>query len=307
MPVLWHLVSFLSCTWIFCFCLDVHKPGLLHTVYVSEVCAYCPSEMCQHNKTTLDQIPQGVKGRKCRKAWEGLVAMSRLDEELQVTGSTALQWGNRLSCVPLRQEKQWVLCGALIGCPMQPLMDFGLFSCTINRYSGFFFHVTLITSVIICATKEGGCTLPTCLFYGHGWTCRPFSITIRTFLKNALEELLTTFSPSTLSTSHILAKVVKNTKVICYDATSLMLVYLLMLAVFPYEAQVVIDLKAVKAEPAAWSLISLVQKTRGLSTVRMTNKPEKASGLSVYPAPVIVNGRQTCWYDRELQYPVSME
>lgn len=139
MPVLWHLVSFLSCTWIFCFCLDVHKPGLLHTVYVSEVCAYCPSEMCQHNKTTLDQIPQGVKGRKCRKAWEGLVAMSRLDEELQVTGSTALQWGNRLSCVPLRQEKQWVLCGALIGCPMQPLMDFGLFSCTINRYSGVFF------------------------------------------------------------------------------------------------------------------------------------------------------------------------
>lgn len=236
--------------------------------------------------------------------------MSRLDEELQVTGSTALQRGNRLSCVSLRQEKQWVLCGALIGCPIQPLMDFGLFSCTINRYSGGFFSCdTDNLCNYLCHQRRWLhlANLPTCLFYRHGWTCRPFSITIRTFLKNALKELLTTFSPSTLSTSHILAKVVKNRKVICYDATSLMPVYLLMLAVFLYDAPVAIDLRAVKAEPAAWSLISLVQKTRGLSTVRMTNKPEKASGLSAYPAPVIFNGRQTCWYDRELQYPVSVE
>lgn len=58
---------------------------------------------------------------------------------------------------------------------------------------------------------------------------------------------------------------VSRRKLKCYDAKSLKLLYLLMLAVFPYEA----DLRTVKADQQqlALALWSPLSKTRGLSTM----------------------------------------
>lgn len=54
----------------------------------------------------------------------------------------------------------------------------------------------------------------------------------------------------------MLAKVISKQKLIYYDAKSLKLVYLLKLAVFPHEAHIVTDLRAVKSDqrhPALYS------------------------------------------------------
>lgn len=54
---------------------------------------------------------------------------------------------------------------------------------------------------------------------------------------------------------HTLAKVVKllgsKRKLICYNDKSLILIYLLMLAVFSHKAQIATDLRAMKVGPAA--------------------------------------------------------
>lgn len=64
---------------------------------------------------------------------------------------------------------------------------------------------------------------------------------------------------------HTLAKVVKllgsKRKLICYNDKSLILIYLLMLAVFSHKAQIATDLRAMKVGPAAvchtrWSSVS---------------------------------------------------
>lgn len=52
------------------------------------------------------------------------------------------------------------------------------------------------------------------------------------FLPNVLNKLLTHFSHSIFSTSHMFAKMVSEQKLICYDDKSLKLIYLLVLAVF---------------------------------------------------------------------------
>lgn len=54
---------------------------------------------------------------------------------------------------------------------------------------------------------------------------------------------------------HMLAKLASKRKVVLYDGKSLKLVYLLKLAVSLHSAQVVTDLRPVKAEPTAACLV----------------------------------------------------
>lgn len=95
-----------------------------------------------------------------------------------------------------------------------------------------------------------------------------------------LKELLKTFF-TLHSTSHTPAKVVSKRKIINYDDKSRTLIYLLMLALFPVKAQMVTDLRNVKAAfLTCWSPSSLLSKAGGLSTMHMRKQPEKADGLS---------------------------
>lgn len=55
-------------------------------------------------------------------------------------------------------------------------------------------------------------------------------IILRAFLANLLKQSLITFSKSNFPTSHMLFSLVSKRKVMCYDAKSLTLFYLLMLA-----------------------------------------------------------------------------
>lgn len=55
-------------------------------------------------------------------------------------------------------------------------------------------------------------------------------IILRAFLANLLKQSLITFSKSNFPISHMLALLVSKRKVMCYDAKSLTLFYLLMLA-----------------------------------------------------------------------------
>lgn len=89
------------------------------------------------------------------------------------------------------------------------------------------------------------------------------SIIIEIFLFNVPKKLLI-FWHSTFSASHQFVKVVSKRKHI----------NLLTLAVFPYKAQFVTDLRTVKAEPAeacltSWFSIILPSKTSSLSTMHM--------------------------------------
>lgn len=83
----------------------------------------------------------------------------------------------------------------------------------------------------------------------------------------------------------MLAEVISKRKLICYDANSLKLVYLLMVTVFPFEVQFIPNLGIVKPEPAAACLarsypFSVPSKTCSLSTVCKPPKKKKAAGLS---------------------------
>lgn len=92
---------------------------------------------------------------------------------------------------------------------------------------------------------------------------------------------------------------ISKRKLICYDANSPKLVYLLMVTVFPFEVQFISNLGIVKPEPAAaclarWYPFSLPSKTCSLSTVcKPPKKKKKSCRPLILPTSVSVNGKWT--------------
>lgn len=105
-------------------------------------------------------------------------------------------------------------------------------------------------------------------------SCGPLSKVIKVFLASVLKGLLTTLSCF-----------VDMGKLIYYDAKLPRLIPLLMLAAFPYEAQVVTDLRTTQGEPGA---ACTLRPTSSLSTMCMCKHRE----TSCCSAPVRVDGRR---------------
>lgn len=93
----------------------------------------------------------------------------------------------------------------------------------------------------------------------------PLSKVIKVFLASVL--LLTTLSCFVFSASHMLTM----RKLIYYDAKLQRFIPLLMLAAFPYEAQVVTDLRTTQGEPGA---ACTLRPTSSLSTMCMCKHRE---------------------------------
>lgn len=83
-----------------------------------------------------------------------------------------------------------------------------------------------------------------------------------------LKVLLTTFTHSSLSTSHMLAKVVRKRKLICFSEKSLKVIYLLIANVTcrPYLS---IESECKAGWLTRWCPTSSPSKTRGLYTIAM--------------------------------------
>lgn len=74
----------------------------------------------------------------------------------------------------------------------------------------------------------------------------------------------------------MLAEVISKRKLICYDANSPKLVYLLMVTVFPFEVQFIPNLGIVKPEPR--TLVSFqctVKDLQFIHSVQTTKKKKK--------------------------------
>lgn len=127
-------------------------------------------------------------------------------------------------------------------------------------------------------------------------SCGPLSKVIKVFLASVLKELLTILSCFIFSASHMLTM----RKLIYYDAKLPRLIPLLMLAAFPYEAQVVTDLTATQGEPGA---ACTLRPTSSFSTMRMC-KPRETRCCS---APVRVEGRRKHSKLRELQFSMRLK
>lgn len=92
----------------------------------------------------------------------------------------------------------------------------------------------------------------------------------------------------------MLAKVISKQKLIYYDAKSLKLVYLLKLAVFPHEAHIVTDLRAVKSDQRHPALYSGLPCSYRQTTIR-----QKAASLSAFPDPLsLMRDGHACITDR---------
>lgn len=96
----------------------------------------------------------------------------------------------------------------------------------------------------------------------------------------------------------MLAEVISKRKLICYDANSPKLVYLLMVTVFPFEVQFIPNLGIVKPEPR--TLVSFQCTVKDLQFIHsvQTTKKKKAAGLSSCQLQLVLTGNGHTLRDR---------